>query len=73
MNSATGVGGPLDLLKLLLNSSVTVQLKDASSISGLLRGFDEHCNLLLYKPSVPSFFCDILFVRGDLVILIRES
>lgn len=73
MESGSSVGGPLDILKLLIDTRVVVELKDLSQIKGILKGFDEHVNLILYKAQGTSQSSDILFIRGDLVCLIKEN
>jgi small nuclear ribonucleoprotein len=73
METGVNIGGPLDILKLLINAPVTVELKDSSTIKGLLKGYDEHINLILSKAKSEIESTDILFIRGDLVCLIREG
>lgn len=73
METGGNIGGPLDILKLLINNSVTIELKDSSLITGCLKGFDEHLNLIMFKARTSNEYSDILFVRGDLVCLIREG
>lgn len=66
------VGGPLDILKLLIGSQVSIELKDGSQINGLLKAYDEHLNTILYTSSSGGNNSDILFIRGDLVVIIKE-
>ena len=66
------MGGPLDILKLLINSQVKVTLKDRTDIEGLFKGYDEHLNVILYKARGKAGLDDILFIRGDLVSIISE-
>lgn len=66
------VGGPLDILKLLLGSQVCIELKDGSQVTGLLKAYDEHLNTILYTSSAGQKNSDILFIRGDLVVIIKE-
>ena len=73
MESGIGVGGPIDILKLLINSAVTVELKDSTTIQGLLKGFDEHINVILGNAQAIDGHHDVLFIRGDIVCMIREG
>ena len=73
MEPGIGIGGPLDILKLLINCAITVELKDNTIIKGLFKGFDEHVNIILTKATGENESHDILFIRGDLVCLIREG
>lgn len=66
------MGGPLDILKLLINAQVKVTLKDRTDIEGLFKGYDEHLNVILYKAKSQDSLDDILFIRGDLVSIISE-
>lgn len=68
----SGIGGPLDILKLLLGTQVCIELKDGTQINGVLKGFDEHLNVILYSSVMDFQNSDILFVRGDLVVVIKE-
>jgi small nuclear ribonucleoprotein (snRNP)-like protein len=72
MDSRTSLGGPLEILKFLRNCQVRVTLKDLTEVTGLLKGYDEHLNLFLYKSRIEDEMNDILFIRGDLVVLMRE-
>jgi len=59
--------GPLEILKLAIDENVKVRLKTGENLEGVLKGFDEHMNLVLLNRT------DSLFVRGDTVLLIRPS
>ncbi|CAG9316084.1 unnamed protein product [Blepharisma stoltei] len=65
--------GPLGILKLALEANVEVTLRDSDVIYGKLKSFDEHLNILLTNAQENSHNHDILFIRGDLVKLIRPS
>jgi len=73
MEPGIGIGGPLDILKLLIGSAVAVELRDTSVITGLLKGFDEHVNVILTKAQTDQRSHDVLFIRGDLVCMVREG
>ena len=70
---------PLDLVKLSLDSNVSVKLKGGRHVTGKLHGFDAHLNLVLGgavetkegETATRSF--PMLFIRGDSVILVSPS
>lgn len=72
---------PLDLVRFQLDEFVLVKLRGAREMKGKLQGYDSHCNIVLSeaeeyiygiddynKPTVKKI--DMVFVRGDSVILI---
>lgn len=63
--------GPLDILKLALETQVQVTLKDLSLAEGKLKGFDEHLNIFLGNCNSSGQHHDVLFIRGDLVKFVR--
>jgi Small nuclear ribonucleoprotein (snRNP) homolog len=73
MESSGNIGGPLDILKLLIDSAVTIELKDSTCIKGIFKGFDEHINVILSKAISNFENHDILFIRGDLISIIQEG
>ncbi|ODV61891.1 U4/U6-U5 snRNP complex subunit LSM3 [Ascoidea rubescens DSM 1968] len=78
---------PLDLIKLSLDETVYIKLRGAREIVGTLHGYDSHCNMVL-GDTVETIFLvdqndpkkfvkkikkhDMLFVRGDSVILVTS-
>ncbi|KAL7712955.1 Snrnp sm protein [Entamoeba marina] len=70
----TAVEEPLDLVKLCLDENVIIKLRGGRQLTGKLRAFDQHLNIILSdvtetyndeKRTFPS-----LYVRGDLVVLV---
>ncbi|MEM1508722.1 MAG: LSm family protein [Thermofilaceae archaeon] len=65
------------LLKNSLNKQVLVKLKGGREIRGILRGFDQHLNLILEEAEESregqSRRFDYMLVRGDNVILISPA
>ncbi|KAK9372269.1 uncharacterized protein V1513DRAFT_452893 [Lipomyces chichibuensis] len=80
----TIVSEPLDLVRLSLNERVFVKLKGDREIRGRLHAYDSHCNLVLSDVEETVYVMDdeeadlktikkqseMLFVRGDAVVLI---
>ncbi|KAK9389705.1 hypothetical protein V1505DRAFT_361951 [Lipomyces doorenjongii] len=80
----TIVSEPLDLVRLSLNERVFVKLKGDREIRGRLHAYDSHCNLVLSDVEETVYIMDdeevdlktikkqseMLFVRGDAVVLI---
>ncbi|KAH3674542.1 hypothetical protein WICMUC_003219 [Wickerhamomyces mucosus] len=76
---------PLDLVRLLLDEKIHVKLRGARELSGKLQAYDSHCNLVL-SDAVETIYdtnennelisrnktSEILFVRGDSVILVSS-
>ncbi|KAL6931124.1 hypothetical protein ACO0R3_004254 [Hanseniaspora guilliermondii] len=76
---------PLDTLRLNLDMTVTVKLRDCRELKGTLQAFDNHCNLVL-SDCVETVFkindinnkieiletnkSEMLVVRGDNVLLL---
>jgi small nuclear ribonucleoprotein len=73
MQAHRGEGGPLEMMKLVINSPVSVRLRDGEEIKGILKGFDQHLNILLTQAQRPEARDDILFIRGDLVMLLSPE
>ncbi|PRT55456.1 U6 snRNA-associated Sm-like protein LSm3 [Wickerhamiella sorbophila] len=76
---------PLDMVRALLSEEILVKLRNNRELRGTLHGYDEHCNMVLgdVEETVFSFDdnnqiqkqtarSDMLLVRGDTVILIRQ-
>lgn len=71
---------PLDLIRYQLDEEVLVKLRGAREMRGRLQGFDGHCNLVLSDATeeilggdeVITKKSDMVFVRGDSVILISS-
>lgn len=74
---------PLDLIRYQLDEIVTVKLRGARELKGKLQGYDSHCNMVLSE-AVETIYGDnesdtttkkseMVFVRGDSVILISSS
>lgn len=72
--------GPLDMIRFQLDENVLVKLRGARELKGRLQGYDSHCNMVLSEaeefiyadggePKVKK--TDMVFVRGDSVILIN--
>jgi U6 snRNA-associated Sm-like protein LSm3 len=70
---------PLDLIRFQLDEFVVVKLRGAREMKGRLQGYDSHCNMVLSDAeesiygeddSVVVKKTDMVFVRGDSVILI---
>ncbi len=65
---------PLDALNGLMGSNVLVKLKNGIEITGTLRAFDIHINLVLEEASfkdneVEKKFKQV-FVRGDMILFV---
>lgn len=74
---------PLDLIKSLLDETITVKLRGAREIVGKLHAYDSHCNMVLGDAVETVYQIDpetkeikttkkeseMIFVRGDSVIL----
>ncbi|ODQ63702.1 Sm-like ribonucleo protein [Nadsonia fulvescens var. elongata DSM 6958] len=76
---------PLDLIRLSLNETVYVKLRDGRELTGRLHAYDSHCSMVLgdveetvssidendvSKVTTKTNKSDMLFVRGDSVILV---
>ncbi|KAJ3722403.1 like-Sm ribonucleoprotein [Lentinula raphanica] len=83
--SSTGIQEPLDLIRLSLSERVFVKLRGDREMTGILHAYDGHMNLILSDVeekimivnegeqatvSVAKRKMDMLFVRGDGVILV---
>ncbi|KAL2107209.1 hypothetical protein VUR80DRAFT_5557 [Thermomyces stellatus] len=88
-DESTHVSEPLDLVRLLLDEAVFVKLRGDRELKGKLYGYDSHCNIVLGdveetiyvvdddeeegEPKTVSRKAEMLFVRGDSVVLISPS
>ena len=75
---------PFDLIRLSLAESVFVKLRSDRELRGILQAYDEHLNMILSeveetvttvdpktsKPTSITRKIDMLFVRGDGIILV---
>lgn len=73
---------PLDFIRLLLDEKVHVKLRGAREITGKLQAYDSHCNIVLSDAEETIYDIEgdevsksvknseIIFVRGDSVILV---
>jgi len=70
---------PLDLIRFQLDEVVVVKLRGAREMKGRLQGYDSHCNMVLSDAEESIYGeddgvvvkkTDMVFVRGDSVILI---
>mmetsp|Transcript_6775 Transcript_6775/g.9865 ORF Transcript_6775/g.9865 Transcript_6775/m.9865 type:complete len:88 (-) Transcript_6775:129-392(-) len=78
---------PYDLLKVSLDEKIDVKLKENIMLKGILHGYDKHLNMVLEdveetktdvnveteKIEVTKRNIDMLFVRGDTVILVNTK
>jgi small nuclear ribonucleoprotein (snRNP)-like protein len=69
MSVSKGLQTPIDLLRLAVNTQVRVKLRSGETLTGTLKGYDNHVNLLL----VETKDAHIQFVRGDLVVLVSSN
>ena len=72
-------GRPLDVLEEALAETVTVQLKDDSTVYGVLSGYDQHMNVVLDDAGAEEVAVgdptaeaieDTTIIRGDNVVSI---
>lgn len=77
---------PLDMIKLSLDELVYIKLRGAREMVGRLHGYDSHCNMVLSdlvetifvfededeQPKTVTKKADMVFVRGDSVILVSN-
>ncbi|KAF9076837.1 like-Sm ribonucleoprotein [Rhodocollybia butyracea] len=84
--SSTGIQEPFDLIRLSLSERVFVKLRGDREMTGILHAYDGHMNLILSDVeetimivsegeqqatvNVAKRKMDMLFVRGDGVILV---
>ena len=62
---------PLDVLEASLGVAVSVQLKDDTTYSGTLAGYDQHMNLVLEDVETDEEGGeDTIVIRGDNVVTI---
>lgn len=65
---------PLDALGEQLDQRVVVKLKNGVEVSGILKAFDIHINLVLNEAEVAEKDASIkyptLFLRGDMVLYV---
>lgn len=74
------------MVRALLDEPIKIKLRNNRELSGILHAYDEHCNMVLGDVEETVFSLDdakniktqinrsdMLFVRGDSVILIRAS
>ena len=79
----TNVKQPLDLVRLSLDERILVKCRAGKELRGKLHAFDQHLNLVLEdveettttvgadgSESTSKRTMDMLFVRGDVVILV---
>ena len=69
MNVSRGIQNPIDLLKLALNTAVKVRLRSGETVTGTLKGYDTHVNLLL----VATHTSHVQFIRGDNVTMVTSD
>ena len=67
---------PLEALEGTVGETVTVRLKDDTTVNGTLTGFDQHMNLVLRSPAVePAEGADAVdnttVIRGDNVVSVQ--
>ncbi|KFH48533.1 U6 snRNA-associated Sm-like protein-like protein [Hapsidospora chrysogenum ATCC 11550] len=88
-DDSSHVAEPLDLVRLLLNEVVFIKLRGDRELKGRLHAYDSHCNLVLgeveetiyavddededEEPKTTSRKSEMLFVRGDSVVLISPQ
>ncbi|OQU94198.1 LSM domain-containing protein isoform 3 [Cladophialophora immunda] len=84
---ANAVSEPLDLVRLSLDEIVFVRLRGDRELKGRLHAYDSHCNLVLGDVEETIYTIeeeedgeetvkkqsDMLFVRGDSVVLISPQ
>ena len=65
---------PLDMLNGLVGNQVLVKLKNGMEVSGTLKAFDIHINLVLddaeYSEGDVSKKVKTLFLRGDMILFV---
>ena len=69
---------PLDALNQARGKNVTVELKNGKVFTGTLRAFDIHINVVLGSAEEKADGevkrkLDVVFIRGDTIILIAPS
>lgn len=73
---------PLDLIRFQLDEIVVVKLRGARQMKGRLQAYDSHCNMVLSEAEETVWLeqgltetksTEMVFVRGDLVILISPE
>lgn len=62
---------PLDFIRGLLGTKISVSLRDGSEHSGVLRMFDEHINIIMTEIQSTSS-SDVLFLRSENILSISE-
>lgn len=80
------MSAPLDIVRSHLDEPIVVKLRDNRELSGTLHAYDEHCNLVLGEAEETVYTLgahdavqatksriEMLFVRGDQVIYIRNQ
>ncbi|KAI4292152.1 small nuclear ribonucleoprotein [Pancytospora philotis] len=61
------LSNPSDLLKIYLQEEVLVHLRGGELCSGVLKGFDEHLNILV------AMEAESLFIRGENIMFIGQK
>ena len=69
---------PLDALNQARNQKIVVELKNGKQYVGTLRAFDIHINIVVgdaeeVVDGVTKRKLDVVFIRGDTIILIAPS
>jgi small nuclear ribonucleoprotein (snRNP)-like protein len=69
---------PLDALNQARGKKVVVELKNGRSLTGNLRAFDIHINVVLGEAEevvdgAVTRKLDVVFIRGDTIVLIAPS
>ncbi|KAI5807097.1 hypothetical protein EDC01DRAFT_715388 [Geopyxis carbonaria] len=88
-DNAPAISEPLDLVRLSLDELVFVKLRGDRELQGRLHAYDSHCNLVLGEVEETIYVVsddenddtistirktsEMLFVRGDSVVLISPS
>ncbi|KAI5151247.1 hypothetical protein ENBRE01_2000 [Enteropsectra breve] len=58
---------PTEILKIYLEERVEIALRDGDVVNGMLRGFDEHQNVLIEGEN------DVILVKGENILFVGKK
>lgn len=63
---------PLEFIRGLLGTKVSVVLRDKEEVTGVLKMFDEHLNLIIHPTDKGDSAKELLFLRSDNILTVGE-
>ncbi|KAI5191457.1 hypothetical protein NECID01_1451 [Nematocida sp. AWRm77] len=63
---------PLEFIRGLLGTKVSIVLRDREEVTGVLKMFDEHLNIIIRPVVSEGPAKELLFLRSDSILTIGE-